>query len=75
LREPIVAKKDDDANWGQYIGYGFQICAGVLLGLLVGNWLDKRYHWAPWGLLVGVTLGLTSGMYLLIRDAIRINKD
>ena len=69
-----MAEKDD-ANWGQYIGYGFQLCAGVILGLLVGNWFDDRYHSAPWGLLICVTLGLTSGMYLLIRDAVRMNKD
>ena len=69
-----MAEKDD-ANWGQYIGYGFQLCAGVLLGLFVGNWLDKQFHWTPWGVLVGVSVGLASGMYLLIRDAIRLNKD
>jgi len=69
-----VAKKDD-TNLGQFLGYGFQICAGVVLGLVVGNWLDHRYHWAPWGVLVGVTIGLASGMYLLIRDGMKINKD
>jgi F0F1-type ATP synthase assembly protein I len=70
-----MVAKDDDANWGQYVGYGFQICAGVVLGVLVGNWLDKRFHWTPWGVLVGSVLGLSSGMYLLIRDAMRMNKD
>ena len=70
-----VAKKDDDANLGQFLGYGFQICAGVILGLVVGKWLDNRYHWAPWGVLVGVLIGLASGMYLLIRDGMKINKD
>ena len=66
---------NDDPNWGQFLGYGFQICAGVLLGLFVGKWLDERYHWTPWGVLIGVSLGLASGMYLLIRDAMRMNKD
>ena len=70
-----VAKKDDDANLGQFLGYGFQICAGVILGLVVGKWLDNRYHWSPWGVLVGVLIGLASGMYLLIRDGMKINKD
>ena len=31
--------------------------------------------WAPWGLLACTMLGLAAGMYLLIRDAIRMNKD
>jgi F0F1-type ATP synthase assembly protein I len=29
----------------------------------------------PWGVFVCVMLGLAAGMYLLIKDAIRINKD
>jgi F0F1-type ATP synthase assembly protein I len=64
-----------DPNWGHYAGYGLQIAAGVGLGAWVGYWLDKRYHWSPWGVLVGSLLGLASGMYLLIRDALRMNKD
>ena len=48
---------------------------GVVLGYLVGRWFDRRYHADPWGVLVGTLLGLASGMYLLIKDAIRINKD
>jgi F0F1-type ATP synthase assembly protein I len=65
----------DDANWGQYLGYGLQMLVGVLLGYFVGRWADGKFHSEPWGLLVGVMLGLAAGMYLLIKDAIRINKD
>jgi ATP synthase protein I len=66
---------DDDVNWGRYLGYGLQMLVGVLLGLFGGQWVDRKLHSEPWGLLIGVTLGLTSGMYLLIKDAIRMNKD
>ena len=66
---------NDDSNWGQYLGYGFQIAAGVVLGLIAGQWIDKKYQSAPWGVLVGSLLGLSSGMYLLIRDGLRMNKD
>jgi F0F1-type ATP synthase assembly protein I len=64
-----------DPNWGRYAGYGLQIALGVGLGLIVGRWLDKRYGWDPWGVLVGTMLGMAAGMYLLIKDAIRMNKD
>jgi F0F1-type ATP synthase assembly protein I len=67
--------EQDDPNWGQYAGYGLQIAIGVGLGFAVGHWLDNRYHWASWGALVGCLLGLASGLYLLIRDALRMNKD
>ena len=67
--------QDDQPSPGRFVGIGLQVAVGVGLGVLVGRWLDNRYGWAPWGLLIGVMLGLASGMYLLIKDAIRINKD
>jgi hypothetical protein len=64
----------DDSNWGRYLGIGLEIAVGVGLGYFVGSWLDKKYGW-HYGTLVCVMLGLAAGMYLLIKDAIRINKD
>jgi hypothetical protein len=65
----------DDSNWGRYLGIGLEIAVGVGLGYFIGSWLDKKYDWNGYGTLVCVMLGLASGMYLLIKDAIRINKD
>ncbi len=70
-----MPEKDDIPNWGRHLGHGLQMLVGVGLGLLVGKWLDKKFGWEPWGVLVGSMLGLAAGMYLLIRDAIRMNKD
>jgi F0F1-type ATP synthase assembly protein I len=38
-------------------------------------WLDKRFGWAPKGVIIGSLVGLAGGLYLLIKEAIRINKD
>lgn len=65
---------DADPDWGRYLGLGLQMCVGVVLGLFIGQWLDHRFGW-KYGAIVGALLGMSSGMYLLIRDAIRINKD
>ncbi len=65
----------DDQNWGHYLGYGLQMLVGVVLGLLVGRWIDGKFHSDPWGVMVGSMLGLAAGMYLMIKDAIRMNKD
>jgi len=40
----------------------------------VGHWLDQRYGW-HWGAVIGAMLGVASGMYMLIKDAIKMNKD
>jgi len=64
-----------DSNWGRFLGIGFEIAVGAVLGYFVGDWVDRRFGWNNYGTLAGVMLGVAAGMYLLIRDAIRINKD
>jgi len=68
-------KDADDPNWGHYLGYGLQMLVGVVLGLLAGRWIDRKFHSDPWGVTGGSMLGLAAGMYLLIKDALRMNKD
>ena len=65
---------DPNANWGKYLGVGLEMLVGALLGYFVGHWLDKRYGW-QWAAVVGAMLGVFAGLYMLIRDAIRMNKD
>ena len=71
----VMPKQDPDTNWGRFAGIGLQMLVGVGLGYFVGSWLDRKYGWAPWGVMAGSMIGLAGGMYLLIKDAIRINKD
>lgn len=66
-------KPDDMADWGQYMGIGLQMMGGVVLGVGVGWWLDRHYGWTPWATIIGSMLGLASGMYLLIKEAIVTN--
>ena len=70
-----MPKDSQDQNWGRFLGIGLEIAVGCVLGYFVGNWLDKRFNWHGYGVLAGVMLGLAAGMYMLIKDAIRINKD
>jgi F0F1-type ATP synthase assembly protein I len=66
---------DKPPEWGQYLTSGFETAVGVGLGYFVGHWLDNRYGWYPWATLIGAMLGLAAGMYLLIKSALRMNKD
>ena len=63
-----------EANWGRFLGIGLEVGLGVGLGFFAGRWIDRRYGWEPWGQLAGSMLGLSAGLYLLIKEALRINK-
>jgi len=66
---------DNDANWGRYLGIGLEMLVGVVLGYFVGRWIGNRFGARETGEMIGAMIGLAGGMYLLIKDAIRINKD
>src|SRR3954464_3204684 len=57
---PMAGKNGDDggSDLGRNLAYGLEIAVGVTLGYFIGNWFDRRHGSAPWGLLVGVMLGL-----------------
>ena len=65
---------EKQTNWGRGLASGFEIAVGVAVGYFAGNWLDQRYGWAPWGVLVGMMLGLIAGAYLLIKEVNRMDR-
>ena len=67
--------QNQESGWGKYAGMGLEMAVAVGLGYIVGHWLDKRYGWTPWGVLVGTLAGVAAGMYLLIKEALRMNRD
>ncbi len=69
-----MAPKDDPGP-GKMLASGFEVAAGIGLGAAVGTWIDHHYHSQPWGLLLGMALGFASGIYLLIKDSMKSNKD
>ncbi|MBN1670572.1 MAG: AtpZ/AtpI family protein [Kiritimatiellae bacterium] len=48
-----------------YAGTHFVVC--VLIPIGIGLYLDKRFGWAPWGLVGGAALGFVTGVYAVIR--------
>jgi F0F1-type ATP synthase assembly protein I len=52
-----------------------EIAVGLGLGAVIGNWIDRKYQSAPWGVLIGAGLGFAAGMYLLIKATIGANKN
>lgn len=51
-------------------GIGFEMAAAVA-GFTFFGWLwDRHFGTQPWGVLIGAILGLTGGMYNLIRQSL-----
>jgi F0F1-type ATP synthase assembly protein I len=68
-------RNDKDTDWGKLASGGLEVAAGVGLGTVVGLWCDRKLGSSPWGLIIGLVLGCAGGMYLMIKDAMRANKD
>jgi ATP synthase protein I len=53
---------------------GLDLAGAILIGVLAGLVTDSRLHSAPWGLLIGLFIGLVAGFYtayLIIAPLVR----
>ena len=58
-------------GWVRHSGVGLEL-AGALAGFaLIGYWIDRWYATDPWGLVIGVILGLVGGLYNLVRQSLQ----
>jgi len=48
-------------------GLGFQFGLTVLLGALLGYYLDRRWGTSPWLMLVGTLAGTAAGFWQVVR--------
>jgi F0F1-type ATP synthase assembly protein I len=53
---------------------GLYPAVGVLLGFAIGYWLDHQFGWGSKAMIAGAVLGLAAGMYLLIKEGMRLSK-
>jgi hypothetical protein len=77
---PTPPAPDDDeggdaAGWGRWAGAGLEFGVAVLLFFLFGSFLDARWGTSPWLKVGGALAGILAGTYLLIRQAIRSERD
>jgi ATP synthase protein I len=60
---------------GVYGTVGLEFGGAVLVGLWLGQWLDKKFHTSPWLLLVGMGFGTAAGIRTLMRAARRASQE
>ncbi|HEX5042198.1 MAG TPA: AtpZ/AtpI family protein [Candidatus Polarisedimenticolaceae bacterium] len=57
-----------------YVGLGFELVVPIVLGLLLGLWLDGRWGTRPWLAVTGVVLGIAAGFYNFFRVVLGTTK-
>lgn len=62
-------------SWLRHAGVGLELAGAVAGFTLVGYWIDRHFGSAPWGLLVGLALGLIGGLYNLVRESLAAAKE
>lgn len=58
-------------DYAKYSGLGIQMAVSLGLPIYGGWWLDERYASSPWGILIGIALGLLSIFSLLYKLSIQ----
>ena len=75
VREKTRQRTQKVWEGARYAGIGLELGLSVAIGYFVGTWLDEQYGFAPWGGLVGVILGFSSGLRSLFKIAMRESKN
>ena len=58
-------------GWVRHSGVGLELAGATAGFALIGYWIDRRYQTGPWGVLVGVILGLVGGLYNLVKQSLQ----
>jgi len=59
---------------GLYIDLGLRFGIIVLIGFLLGWWIDGKLHKEPLFTIIGLLFGIGSGLYHLYKSALDIEK-
>jgi len=57
-----------------YISAVWRVVGGILVGGGAGWFVDGKLHSSPWGLIIGLFLGLGAGFYGLVQSLSSMNK-
>jgi F0F1-type ATP synthase assembly protein I len=62
-------------DWVRHSGVGLELAGAVAGFTLIGYWFDRHYGTSPWGLVVGVVLGIVGGLYNFVKEALQATRE
>jgi ATP synthase protein I len=60
---PLDSQQNNLKKYGLITAFVFELIACVVLGYLIGNFIDGKLGSDPWGLMTGVIVGFIGGMF------------
>lgn len=69
MKDPFQLNK-----YAELTGIGIEMAASMVLPVVLGIYLDHRFESTPWGVLIGVFLGMVSMALKLYKVAVSSNK-
>lgn len=67
-------KKDKQPGFsalGIATALGFTLVANIAVGLFLGRLLDSWLGWTPWASVLGIVLGMVSGLWAMYKKAVK----
>ncbi len=62
------------ATYGEYIALGTHIAASMIVPVVIGIYVDKKWNLSPWGVIIGALLGFGSMISIVIKLAAKTGK-
>jgi ATP synthase protein I len=62
-------------SWTRHAGIGLELAGAVAGFALLGYWIDRHFGSKPWGLLIGLGLGMVGGLYNLVKEALAATRE
>lgn len=59
------------AAYGQYIALGTHIAASMIIPVVIGIYVDNRWNFSPWGVIIGALFGFGSMISIVLKLASR----